>query len=581
MDRRSIVKPLMLVEAEELARLVIPGGRKIGLEWEGPGPDGRTWSVNIGSGSRRGVFAVWSAGLSGDIVKFVIEGLCDGRFEEAMRWAYRRYHLDGQAPSAADLERQRCRATQIALASQKAEAEDAARKLEKAAEIWKLPGDDRNALVYLASRGLRGVPMRYVRFGNAVPYDESRIQLPAMLFPVIRLENAAFTGVHRTFLEPDADGAWRKVRGREAKKGRGLLGGGIIPLLDGAGVPWRVWLTDPDRATQPLALAEGVENALSVATAFPGARCCAFISAGNLAKVAPLLPRQADPIIFVADRDAASSGRDGIRKTRDDAIALWLSQGRTVRVYAPPRNIKDANDALNALNRDRGYQPHFACTPSTLDFRTVLAEARVVAGGDPVALWWEKVTGARWDDGGEPALRLHAALATIEQPDVMLPAAVMPVIGIRGEPIGAVVAWLAVCGEAWGLAPLMLPIRILGHARGLVVLRKVRRERDPALLVLGLESALVTARVARRTVLCAIDASHAACCAPGVPEDIDTCDLFGDNEDVTLGGEVLTKIARERLDEVGLGGEHWRPWNEFVDVAAMLRDRDLEKVLAR
>jgi hypothetical protein len=41
-DPRYEGKPMMLAEAEELARLVIPGGKKIGHEWAGPGDDGET-----------------------------------------------------------------------------------------------------------------------------------------------------------------------------------------------------------------------------------------------------------------------------------------------------------------------------------------------------------------------------------------------------------------------------------------------------------------------------------------------------------------------------------------------------------
>jgi hypothetical protein len=574
-DRRIVAKVNLLERLPGLVREILPDGKQVGHEWVGYAADGRKWSVHMRDGPKRGVASVWSDGLHGDIVGLVVDGHCGGDFVAAMDWIWRWCGIGGAELTPADLRRQREHAARVRREQERVNAEHEARRLAAAVGLWGLPGDHRIARAYLASRGLAGAPARYLRCAAAAPYD--REALPAMVAPVVSLQTAELIGVHLTFVERNADGVWKKLKRPKAKQCRGPVSGGVAPLSDGAGAPWPQWLSDPNRKVEALVAAEGIENALSAALAFPGCRTCAFLSVSFLEAMAHALPRQADPIILVADRDGSSGGAAGIRRQRATAIALWLSQGRTVHLYAAPHDAKDANKWLEVLVCDHGYQPRFFSLPPTLDFHTVLAEAKPATAGDPVALWWQSVTGAGWGDGNEPPLLIHPTLVTIERPEVSLPAAVLPVMGELGEPVGAAVAWLTPDGE---LAPLMLSIRIIGDSRGVIVLRKAKRSRV-ARLVVDLPSALVAARLLSCTVLAAIDAPHAALCAPGVPHDVDVCDLWTNNEDMTLAGEPFAAIAREQLNAFDLTGNLVRPWDGFIDFGAMLRDRDVAHYLGR
>jgi hypothetical protein len=319
-------------------------------------------------------------------------------------------------------------------------------------------------------------------------------------------------------------------------------------------------------------MGEGIENALSSSLIFPGVRCGAFVSHGNLPKVVELLPRWIDPLILTFDRDADSDGRDDIRRSRETAIAL--AEGHRVLVIAPRPGRKDLNIHLCALIRDHGYRPNFAAVRLKLDWRTALAEAAPATAGDPVALYWQGVTGGRFGVGREPpVLRLHRALPVIERPDVTLPALLAPVLGAKGQPVGTLVAWLVQDGDGWHLAPLLRPVRLLGSNYGVVPIASPRRASQRPQLVVGLNNALALAHARpRRAVFCVVDPSHAALCAPGVPGNIDAIDLLIENDDVTLASNLLAEIAVRRLKDHGVAAEIKRPWDEYADIAAMLRE---------
>jgi hypothetical protein len=577
---RDILKHRMLApgEVENLARIVLPGGRAQpnGRRSEGVGPDGHTWSINLGSGPDRGVYGAWSAGHHGDIVAFVTRGLFDDDFTRMLAWARRRYGFDDERLRPEDLQREREQAERAnqAAAQRNAERDEERRRL--ALQILDSPGDDRVARVYLAGRGM-DVTVPYLQFGEAVEYDLAKPPfplLPAMLAPVHRLADGATMAVHRTFLQRDETGTWRKAPMKKPKLTRGPVSGHIIPLLDGAGVPWPIKLTQQQATPEALVMGEGVENTLSASPMFPGVRCCAYVSHGNLPKVAELLPRWIDPVILTVDRDANSNGRDDIRRSRETAIAHLLAEGRRVLVATPAPDFKDVNDHLCALIRDHGYQPNFAGVHVKLDWRVALAEAVPATAGDPVALYWQRVTGGRFGDGREPAvLRLHRALPVIERPDVRLPALLAPVLGAKGQQVGTLVAWLARDGDCWCLAPLLRPVRLLGSSYGVVPVTSPRRASQLPQLVVGLDNALALAHARpRRAVFCVVDPSHATLCAPGVPNNINAIDLLIENDDVTLASNLLAEIAVCRLKDHGVAAEIKRPWDEYTDIVAMLRD---------
>jgi Toprim domain len=577
-ERRLHYEIVMRRRADELARMVLPNGRRRGAEFEGTGPDGIKWSINIGTGPRRGEFSIFSIGYHGDPVDFVCRGLFSDDWASFDEWAAGwTGWSDMQArPELLRTAEEQARRAERARQERAAHAE--AQRIQRAREVYhQADAELAPMLAYFGGRGLP-VPAELVpalRFGAAVPYDlagQTNKLLPAVVAPVIGASNGRFSAVHRTYIEETADG-WRKARVGKPKLSLGPVSGGIIPLINGA-MSWRDWLTAETAPSDPLLLAEGVENALTASLAFPGVRGCAYISAGNLAAVSELLPRHADPIILVVDRDGESRGRTGILAQREIAVERWLEQGRQVIVLAAPRGVKDLNDHLCRLISKHGYTPRFTQTPTAIDWHTALREAVPVVAGDPVASWWETVVGATWD--GTARLLLHPALPQIEAPDTTAPAMLVPLHGEHREPVGVLAAWLAQRGDSWGLAPLILPVRVLGSPDGVAIMRQARRERGRARLVIGLESALVVAAWESETVLGGCDLSHAVRCARGVPASIETVDIYAENEDVTTVWQLMLRHTQRALAAFGI--EHvrsQRPWKDYADFAAMYRDAEL------
>jgi hypothetical protein len=130
--------------------------------------------------------------------------------------------------------------------------------------------------------------------------------------------------VHATYLCPDGRGK-ADVPKEEQRALFGAPKGGAVRL----GIP---------RADEWLAVGEGIETTLSVATA--GAMpAWAGLSAGGIRAL--VLPREATHVIVCADHDASGVGQ----RAAHDAAERWLAEGRRVRIALPPRNC-DFNDLL-------------------------------------------------------------------------------------------------------------------------------------------------------------------------------------------------------------------------------------------
>jgi hypothetical protein len=126
------------------------------------------------------------------------------------------------------------------------------------------------------------------------------------------------------------------------------------------------------------------------------------------------------------------------------------------------------------------------------------------------------------------------------------------------------------------LAPLLLPVRLLGSPDGVAIIRRTRRERGEARLVVGLENALVVAAWESETVMCACDPVHAVRCARSVPAAIEAVDLYVENEDATTAWRLLLRRATQALTDSGIAQIRWkRPWQEYPNFAAMYRDGEL------
>ena len=129
--------------------------------------------------------------------------------------------------------------------------------------------------------------------------------------------------LHRTWIR--GDGRKSDVDPPRLLLGKHRKAGGVI----------RLW--SDDAVTTGLAIAEGIETALAVATAYTPVWSC--IDAGNLAAF-PVL-EGIESLLIVADHDDA-----GMRAANACADR-WHSAGREVRIAVPPKGM-DANDLARA-----------------------------------------------------------------------------------------------------------------------------------------------------------------------------------------------------------------------------------------
>ncbi len=325
-----------LAEAiEPLCQELLPAGRRTGVEWEVGGLDGRPGHgvlVRL-RGQKAGVWCDFHRGdLKGDALDLVAQVLFRGDKVQALRWARAWLGLDAADPSA--FRTQRADPVQR---RQEAERDEEGRR-QKARALWhgaKPIGDD-PAAAYLRGRGLDLA--RLPRLPGALRFDpacwcqEVRRPLPAMLAAIVR--GPDIIGCHRTYLAPRPGGGWGKAPLAAAKKVLGQVGGGVIALHRGAsGRPLRD-APEGDVA----AIAEGIEDALTVALHCPEWRALACVSLGNMGSVQ--LPPAIGEVVLVFDRDGENQQA---RAGRQRAERAFLEDGRAVKAVRPPEGFKDMN----------------------------------------------------------------------------------------------------------------------------------------------------------------------------------------------------------------------------------------------
>ncbi len=315
----------------ELCAAILPDGHREGQEWVG-GPKGGRIRVRL-SGHKQGVWGQFAAGLdvAGDALDLVAHVQFGGDKKQAYRWSLVWLGLDsGQAPEVA---------AQIPPTMPAEATEEAERLQARARALWLsgAPLQGTPAAEYLAGRGVG--PERLGKYPGALRFHaevweaETGAKLPAMLAMI--QAGTEQVAVHRTYLAPRPGGGWGKAPIASAKKVLGRYRGGFIPLWRGvSGVPIARHPED-----QVLAIAEGIEDGLTVALHQPEWRVVAAISVGNMAAV--VLPPTALDVVLVLDRDGENPA---VRRARAAAQRALLAQGRSVRVIMPEDGYKDFND---------------------------------------------------------------------------------------------------------------------------------------------------------------------------------------------------------------------------------------------
>jgi hypothetical protein len=342
LPRAAEVSAMLAGRIRELARELLPGGKRDGAEWRCgslAGDAGRSLAVHLAP-PRAGVWADFATGQAGDALDLVAVARFAGDKRAALAWARGwlgigdtsalpapavRHQAQQQRDQAAEHDQARMRKTALRLF------------LEAQPSIIGTP-----AAAYLAGRAidlaeLRRQP-RALRFHPACWNREADAPLPAMLAAIVNLAGS-HVATHRTWLAQLTGGQWTKARLRDPKMTLGRYAGGFIPL-------WRGTSGKPLREAPPgeaVALAEGIETALSVALACPELRVLAAVSLANMARVE--LPETLAEVILCADNDGDDNQEAAA--ALDRAAQRFLSQGRAVRIARSPVG-KDFNDCLQA-----------------------------------------------------------------------------------------------------------------------------------------------------------------------------------------------------------------------------------------
>lgn len=309
------------------------------------------------AGAAPGRFKEFASGEGGDVIDFVSYCLAGGaayQTREARGAAFKwlREFLGFQAMSEAD------RAAVKALAAERDKRAEAARheakaerarKAKFAAELWfkARPWPGTPVETYLTrARGLPvaaiGSPLSSIRYEPEAACGVTGEIMPAML-TAFSNARGRITGVHTTFLDRDTGG---KAKIERAKRFMGDCRGAVMRLHRGRLGVSDVKASRDGMKGDVLAIAEGIENALSWAFLAPDHRVWAAGAIDMIGR-API-PSCVSEIIVLRDNDAPGSAAEaGLIRARDALLARAGS--RRVRIQAPPKQHKDFNDWWRSL----------------------------------------------------------------------------------------------------------------------------------------------------------------------------------------------------------------------------------------
>ncbi len=250
---------------------------------------------------------------SGDVIRFLMK-IDNLSFIEALK----------QLDSGADLLKGHVVPASVGIQRRIDDEEDKRKRIEKAVAQWNeaIPADGTLVENYLASRGIVGVPVPPVlRFHPRCWNAEKHVTMPAMIAAVTAQNK--IVGIHRTFLRPDGHG---KADIRTAKMMLGACAGGHVML----------------RGERPvrLAVAEGIETAMTIMMAMPDLAVWAALSLGNMRAPVPPSVRE---LILCADGD--NKDQCDADKRLNRAAQAHMTPGRSIRIARPKAGM-DFNDMV-------------------------------------------------------------------------------------------------------------------------------------------------------------------------------------------------------------------------------------------
>ena len=310
MGARALARALA-ERAEAVCRHYLPGGRKAGRYWtvgNVAGARGRSMYVRLAPPGAVGYWRDAATGEQGDLLGLLRLQRGDARTGPAMAEARRFLGLTAARTATAPA------------------CEGLGARAEAAERLWRLcrPIEGTRAEAYLRARGIAVGREPALGFHPALYYRDAGGAFSTFPALVARAVDAsgAFAGVQRTYLDPAGPA---KAPVPDARKAMGRIFGAAV------------WLGAAHGST--LAVAEGVETALSLVTARPSLRAAAVLSAAGLG--AFTVPAGAARVLIAADRDRAGAA------AAERLHARCLARGLDAAVVAPERG-GDLNDVLRA-----------------------------------------------------------------------------------------------------------------------------------------------------------------------------------------------------------------------------------------
>lgn len=351
-DRREdygAISRMLARQIRDLVHTLLPGGREERGEWVALNPtrgDRRPGSFRIKLvGQRAGVWADFATDEAGDALGLVAYVRYAGNLRDAVAWSKSFLGLEQDKPVPEAVKRE---APPPATDEQRAQEErgrrESALKIYLAARpvLRGTPADE-----YLRGRRIDlsrlGRQPRALRFHPELWNRESQAHWPAMVAAVSN-DAGEHTATHRTWLAR-RDGRWKKAPLADAKMSLGTVAGSCIRLWRGAS---RKALKDAPEGDQ-VAIAEGIETALSVAIACPELRVLCAVSLSNMANIT--LPPAIGTVFLCADNDPVddSPGSRQRQAALQRAGEHFLRGGRDVRLAKPAIVGADWNDVLQGV----------------------------------------------------------------------------------------------------------------------------------------------------------------------------------------------------------------------------------------
>jgi hypothetical protein len=343
-DRRASdlpqIKALLQDRAEMLVKDLLPAGCRKGKYWMAANPtrnDRHAGSFWVALSGVPGSWRDEATGEKGDIIQ-LIRYLRGGDFKDAMQFARGWLGIGDMPPE------QVAQVTQAARERRKEaearEEEEEAKRRRAAHAHWlncweSLLGTKADAYLLGRAIDLRKLPRQpgALRFAPNEEHRESGERWPCIV-AAMSGPGGAVHAIHRTFIARDGSG---KAPIDPQRK--------MWPRMAGAAI--HLWRGKSDRpasgapkASDVLALVEGVEDGLTAALACPEMRVWCAGSLGNLQNIR--IPACASRVVVCADNDW---GKPQAQALLEKGLAALHAQGVPVGVCFSPIG-KDLNDAL-------------------------------------------------------------------------------------------------------------------------------------------------------------------------------------------------------------------------------------------